>query len=299
MNCADHHETCEMILTGDHNGVQEWECPTCGKVQEVEPRTSSYGKTEIRIKRRSRHAIRELYRDNSETPIVQCANGHSTVNMVCVNYDVVGTWYQCPQCFSRRVVTGTGIIDEAAAHAKAADIEARAARQAADQAREAAEKRAAKERERQREAEEAQLGAAEASRRNRERGQRAQKVSLYAALSTVGVAVVGIAWPALSRSGGPAFFIGAAAFAGAAIAQFKFALLPYIEFKYSRIPREVRSARLASIRMSTVAAAALATFVFGVQFVYAILIEPVLTSLSFLAIAIYFGVLTKGMAEGW
>jgi len=48
-------------------------------------------------------------------PVVECANGHVPVKMI--NYRIskgIGYWFQCPQCYAKKLLTDTGIIDEKA-----------------------------------------------------------------------------------------------------------------------------------------------------------------------------------------
>jgi rubredoxin len=142
MQCAEHHAACPMVQTGETqsgSGVT-WECPTCGKVQRVQ---TFRGRTEISTVREGR--LRSVFsestasvvesRQNEQNRTVQCAAGHPALNMVEFDFEFIGTWYQCPQCLTKRLVTTRGILNEADGEAAISDAREKTRRRSTDLAR--------------------------------------------------------------------------------------------------------------------------------------------------------------------
>jgi cation transport ATPase len=196
--------------------AQDWECPTCGKRQEVKPRAEG-STTEIRTTREGRlSAAPPASVALGPTTSFQCARGHPTLNMVELNFDYCGTWYQCPQCLTRRLVTATGILDKSSAQYAIAQEKEPLGHLQAEEQRRAEEERAA----RSHAAEQARIAAADAESEERDKMRRAEARRLTALRITILASpilfVMVLAWAVLSSSfwrfvGGAALtaFVGA------------------------------------------------------------------------------------------
>ena len=148
MECSASHDTCEMIEV--YRSDKKWEltirysCPTCNRIVEyIYDRLIKYGDPvsikviqegyyekkakeegfeqerkkgeESEEKKRIRLVKKDEWeREERETaiPIIECANEHLAVKMLYIKSRYDAKWYQCPQCYAKKLITNQEILDE-------------------------------------------------------------------------------------------------------------------------------------------------------------------------------------------
>jgi hypothetical protein len=147
---------------------------------------------------------------------IQCANGHAALNMIALNFDFVGTWHQCPQCLTRRLVTDSAVLDEAGGQVAVAAEKTRLERFQAEALRRAEQERRDRELRQRTAADEARGARTAAATQGKLEESKARTALRRAIVASPAFVLVVLLWSAINAGRGFWVFVGSGVVVAAA-----------------------------------------------------------------------------------